>query len=169
MVVLGLNARRFEPHLALLVEQEVDRGRARGVSAFDEHGFRAEPPQRLGLRRISSSPRASLVPRSWAASGRLGVMTTASGINSRLSVDGIVGEQHVAARRHHHRIDHHGDAGEQRSGLGDGLDDGARGQHAGLDRADREIGRHGLHLREHEIGGTAARRRRLACSARSAR
>ena len=70
----------------------------------------------------------------------------------------VVLEQPRAALRHHHRVDHQRRDAVRAHRVGDGVDDGAVGQHAGLRRVDADVARHRVDLRPHEL-----RRHRARC------
>ncbi len=151
VVVLGLNARRLEPQLALRIEQKIDRSRTLGVAALDEHGLGAEPLQLLGLGAHLLLAPCLVRPEETRRLGQVrGDDDGARDQDPLQARDRLLIEQNRAGRGDHHRIEHHEDAGEALQSLGDGLDDRRRRQHADLDRADLKVGRNGLHLRDHE-------------------
>ncbi len=67
------------------------------------------------------------------------------------AVDGRLRQQLVAALGDHHRIDDDEGQGSVGGAVGDHLDDGRRGQHPGLDRVNRDVGRHGVDLCDDEL------------------
>ena len=74
-VLRVVDARRLEAQHALAIDQDIDGLVPFGMAALDQHGLRAEPPKRLGLRRhLLFVARLADQPRSFAASGRFGVI-----------------------------------------------------------------------------------------------
>jgi hypothetical protein len=67
-------------------------------------------------------------------------------------LDGVGAQQRVAVLGRRHRVDDQVGQGEALAGAGHGLDDGGRGQHAGLGRVDPDVGGHRLDLLEHGLG-----------------
>ena len=99
------------------------------------------PSSALAWATISSSLRACWLPSRIAASGRLGVIRVASGKQVALDgLDGLRRQQHVAARRHHHRIDDQWTRGRGSQHAATTVHDFGVGQHSGLDGADVQVG-----------------------------
>ena len=85
----------------------VDRRLTRAMPALEQDRAAAEAPQRLGLRDGLRLARGLSAPSRRAASGRLGVIRGRQRDQLALHrLDGIGRQQHIAAGRHHHRIDH---------------------------------------------------------------
>ena len=172
-------ARRGEAVDLAAGQQQVDDLLAGAVAALDQHrrSVLGQPPRQLDARgfgpharRLESRRPRRRPPRRRRRRLRPDLAPQALRLRQVRGDDGgerqqvldqrrhrLVGEQRVAALRHHHRVEDHRRTA-RRPGpvvgqpLGHGDDDRGVGEHADLHRVDAEVVEHRVDLRRHQLG-----------------